>query len=316
MANDLPVKMRTNQVNPNMVGNSTILENSVWPSLTNSDGTVEVTTRPVGISCLHSLPHQQGVSCRGASSGSVEAGVLGRRGFVLECAAAQVCRETGGRVSTNVMVRDLDVAEFNLRDTRRLEVVADGLSIFGGAQLTIDTTLAASRDVISLTATRQRKERTHPELSGEGGARLVVLAAQVGGRWSDETAQFLRALSKSKAASAPALLKGRTQAAWFRRWGSIMGCSAARAFAVSLLEQRSAPGTGGDPPSEQEVLRTVASSEEHCHWAFDSAPVSRVFVEFVVANFCFFVVWFFFQQSRFHSDIKKKCNSTTDRGRF
>ena len=195
--------------------------------------------------------------------------MLGRRGFALECAAAQVCREAGGRVSTNVMVRDLDVAEFNLRDTRRLEVVADGLSIFGGAQLAIDTTLvcplsrdgtarrgAASRDGISLTAARQRKERTYPELSGEGGrARLVVLAAEVGGRWSDETAQFLRALSKSKAASAPALMKGRTQAAWFRRWGSIMACSAARAFAVSLLEQRSAPGTGGDPPSEQEVLR-------------------------------------------------------------
>ena len=61
------------------------------------------------------------------------------------------------------------------------------------------------------------------------------------------------ALSKSKAVSARALMKGHAQA-WCRRWGSVT-CSAARAFAVSLLEQRSAPGTGGDPPSEQEVLR-------------------------------------------------------------
>ena len=34
-----------------------------------------------------------------------EAGVLGRRGFPLECAAAQVFREAGARVATNVFVR-------------------------------------------------------------------------------------------------------------------------------------------------------------------------------------------------------------------
>ena len=53
-----------------------------------------------------------------------EAGVLRRRGFPLEVAAAQVCREAGARVSTNLHVRDMDLAEFNL-DGRRLEVVAD-----------------------------------------------------------------------------------------------------------------------------------------------------------------------------------------------
>ena len=39
------------------------------------------------------------------------AGVLGRRGFALESAIARVCREAGGRVTQNVMVRDLDLAE-------------------------------------------------------------------------------------------------------------------------------------------------------------------------------------------------------------
>ena len=38
------------------------------------------------------------------------AGVLGRRGYALESAAARICREAGGRVTTNVMVRDLDLA--------------------------------------------------------------------------------------------------------------------------------------------------------------------------------------------------------------
>ena len=107
------------------------------------------------------------------------AGVLGRRGHPLECAAAQ-----------------------DAVDGRRLEVVADGLSLWHGAQPAIDTTLvsplhsdgsarrrAADNDGAALEVARRRKERTYPELAGEGGrARLVVLAAEVGGRWSEEPA--------------------------------------------------------------------------------------------------------------------------------
>ena len=40
---------------------------------------------------------------------------------------------------------------------------------------------------VALAEARRRKERTCPELSGEGErARLVVLGAEVGGRWSSE----------------------------------------------------------------------------------------------------------------------------------
>ena len=69
------------------------------------------------------------------------AGVLGRRGVPLENAAARICREAGGRVRTNVLVRDLVSTPINNLDSRRLEVVVDGLSLFKGAQLAIDTTL-------------------------------------------------------------------------------------------------------------------------------------------------------------------------------
>ena len=41
---------------------------------------------------------------------------------------------------TNVLVRDLDLHPINKLDSRRLEVVVDGLSLFRGAQLAIDTT--------------------------------------------------------------------------------------------------------------------------------------------------------------------------------
>ena len=186
-----------------------------------------------------------------------QAGVLGRRGFALECAAAQVCREAGARVATNVFVPDLDLLEFNGLDDRRLEVIADGLTLWRGAQLAIDTTLvsplhsdgtairrAAAHDGAALEAARRRKERVYPELSGDGGrARLVVLAAEVGGRWSNETAGFLCALAKARAETVPFLLQSRAEAAWLRRWNAMLACSAARAFSMSLLEQRPAVGT-------------------------------------------------------------------------
>ena len=79
------------------------------------------------------------------SAACARVGVLGRRGFALETAAARVCREAGGRVMTNMFVRELDLAPgVNTTDGRRLEVVADGSSLFQGAQLAIDTTLVSA----------------------------------------------------------------------------------------------------------------------------------------------------------------------------
>ena len=126
-------------------------------------------------------------------------GVLGRRGFALESAAARVCREAGGRVSVNVAVRDLDIRVPDRADERRLEVVADGLPLFHGAQIAVDTTLVSvlrrdgtphprcvNEDGAALAQARRRKELRYPELAGQHGpAKLVVLASEVGGRWSE-----------------------------------------------------------------------------------------------------------------------------------
>ena len=70
------------------------------------------------------------------------------------------------------MVRDLDLAVPHAADARRLEVVVDGLPLFGGAQLAVDTTLVCallangSPRRGALTAARRRKEATYPELVG------------------------------------------------------------------------------------------------------------------------------------------------------
>ena len=161
----------------------------------------------------------------------------------------------GARVSSNMFVRDM-------LDGRRLDIVADGLTLWQGAQLAIDATMvsllrrdgtfrprAANHDGVVLEATRRRKEATCPELSGENGrARLVVLAAEVGGRWNSETAQFITALANARAQEVPLVLQGRAQAAWARRWTAILACTAARAFCVSLLELSSPRWHGGDNP--------------------------------------------------------------------
>ena len=62
--------------------------------------------------------------------------MLGRRGFVLESAVA--------RVASNFFVRNMDLGLPRAGDNRRLEVVVDGLPLFGRAQLADDTTLVSA----------------------------------------------------------------------------------------------------------------------------------------------------------------------------
>ena len=151
---------------------------------------------------------------------------------------------------------------------RRLEVVADGLPLFGEAQLAIDATLVsalkrdgtarartATKDGAALIDARRRKVRTYPELSGENGrCRLVVLGGEVAGRWSSETRKFLTALSRAKSRDAPEVLRKSAETAWRRRWGNMLGCCAARAVAESLLGRKGAPGADGESPSVHEVV--------------------------------------------------------------
>ena len=201
-------------------------------------------------------------------AGCSRAGVLGRRGFAVESAGARICREAGARVSTNVFVRDLDLDAPNVHDARRLEIIAEGLPLFGGAQLAIDTTLVsahhcdgsarrggATNDGAALLVARRRKETTYPELVGpRSRAKLVVLAMEVGGRWSQETATFLRMLAAARARGECTLLRKRAEQAWRLRWAGMLACSAARAFAGSLLEQRGNGGADGVTPALPDLL--------------------------------------------------------------
>ena len=194
-------------------------------------------------------------------------GALGRRGFAVESAVAQICREGGARVSLNAMLRDLDIVPLRT-DGRRLEVVAEGLTLFGGCQLALDATVVSPlhgdathrrradiEDGVALREARRRKERTYPELcQGNGRARLVVIAGEVGGRWSDETKTFLWSLACAKATSVPRRMYGSARAAWYRRWTCLLACSSAKAVACCLLGKEGSPGAGDQVPSVNDVV--------------------------------------------------------------
>ena len=163
------------------------------------------------------------------------------------------------------MVRDLDLVPQERVDGRRLEVVADGLPLFHGAQLAVDTTMvvplkrdgtpqlgSVDVDGAALGRARRRKERVYPELTGRHGrARLVVLPCETGGRWSLETQCFLR---QAKTRHEPPPLRTSARLAWLLRWSTMLACSGARALALSLMEVRTAVGHDGPTPSTAEVI--------------------------------------------------------------
>ena len=191
------------------------------------------------------------------------AGVLGRRGFALESV---------GRVSANVLLRDLDLHAPIAADGRRLEVAVDGLPLFGGAQLAVDTTLvsalhcdgtarrgAAHNEGVAMSMAERREERRYPELvRRRARSRLVVLAVEVGGRWSPTTQHFISALARARARCEGLLLRRRAEQAWRLRWGALLSCTAVRAVADTFLELPGSVGADGDTPASHEVERDFA----------------------------------------------------------
>ena len=100
-----------------------------------------------------------------------------------------------------------------------------------------------------------RPASTHP-LPRSGITLLVVM-----GRWAPETRTFLSLLARAKARGECRLLQKRAEQAWRLRWGSLLSCSAARAFASTLLEL---PGASGSEAPRVSVLLRVHTAFPRC----------------------------------------------------
>ena len=165
-----------------------------------------------------------------------------------------------------MFLRDMDLG-VPVGDARRLEVVVDGLPVRGGAQLAVDTTLvcalhedgrprrrAAELDGVALQAAERKKVTTYPELVGpRSRAKLVVLAVEVGGRWSEQTRVFLSQLARARARQEIPLMRRRAEQAWRMRWGGLLARAAAKSVASSLLDLLHSHGADGKAPLSHEV---------------------------------------------------------------
>jgi len=166
-------------------------------------------------------------------------------------------------------------------DRRRLDMVVYGASPRGEALCCDATVVAPLRrdghaiprapdvDGAALARARRRKERTYPEV-GQNGTRLVVLACEVGGRWNDESLEFVRLLARNRASQAPPILRQAVAQAYTRRWWCLLGVAVQDALAATLMGQLTGPLPGGAataaPPFDADVLAAGA----------DAGPPSRL----------------------------------------
>ena len=164
-------------------------------------------------------------------------GVLGRRGYAVENVAARICRETGGRVTTNAYVHDLDLNEPHGGDGRRLEIVVDGLPLFGGAQLAVDSSAPSPQEDELLT-------------------KMGSLLLPPGERKRSVTPSWWALVPERGLSSSGRKLGVRSGCcdAGLNRLGAFVGAlflpsTVARAVAHSLLELPGASGADGGHPT-------------------------------------------------------------------
>ena len=168
----------------------------------------------------HSLVWPHRVAC-------AREGVLGRKGFAL-VNAARICPEACRRVGTNCMMRDLDLPVL-ATDSRRLEVVVDGLPLIGGANWlsTPPWCVPCIAMVLNLIANRDAwfsKQRTDvrgvPRIGGSSESGPLVVLAIVGGRWTAENQVISGPTSQGKVSQGQEtpLLQKHAEQVWRLRW--------------------------------------------------------------------------------------------------
>ena len=71
---------------------------------------------------------------------------LSKESWATGKAWARVCREAGAHVAENVLLRNMNLQGVSARDGPQLEVVANGLPLWGGAQLFFTLVTAHAED--------------------------------------------------------------------------------------------------------------------------------------------------------------------------
>ena len=103
---------------------------------------------------------------------------------------------------------------------------------------------------MAIAAAEKDKRDTYPELVNSQRCQLIVLAGEVGGRWSDTCAWLVKELASEKSAQAPPRLRRSTARAWEARWWGMLAVAVQNVVAATLVDD--APhllhGWEGDGP--------------------------------------------------------------------
>ena len=115
---------------------------------------------------------------------------------------------------------------------------------------------ADSEDGAALRSAKRRKRTTYPERCGTGPQRLLVLGAEVGGRWNSAARSFQRTLMRPRSLRAPAAVRRSIASGWARRWWGLLavavqqeavGTTAWPSLAYNRDWGRQGPADGASP---------------------------------------------------------------------
>ena len=133
-------------------------------------------------------------------------------------------------------------------DKRLVEFSVYGLPLYRGVPLLCDSTQGSplhvdgkphphtcTEDGATCSRLEKPKNSTYAEVVQSSGYKLVTLACEVGGRWSDTCLQVVSELAVFKASKEPAHLQKAVEFAYLSRWWSLLSVTAQTAFAESLV---------------------------------------------------------------------------------
>ena len=105
-------------------------------------------------------------------------------------------------------------------------------------------------------AQRTKHRYKRPELLQAGCCRLVVLGFEVGGKWPEDSLDFLCKLANARTRRVPQFLRQSAARAFAHRWSGLMAVAAQKALAASLLHLplHVEANKAGSPPALSDLL--------------------------------------------------------------
>jgi len=180
-----------------------------------------------------------------------KSGLLRRRATPQERTWRRIFAEAGAVVLKNQKLTDmkLDGVSPNPKDDRRVEIMAKELPLYKGMPLICDASLvsplkangdarprAAHEPGVAIASIEDTKAKTYPELVTSNQCKFLVLAGEVGGRWSDTTCRLIRDLATAKSEDAAPRLRKSAAFAWENRWWSMISVATQNALAATLVD--------------------------------------------------------------------------------